>query len=336
MKPVPKLIGTCPPASRSGADYLKEVAEVARWADDDGWEALLVYTDHRMADPWLVSQLVLQATKTLRPLLALQPIYAHPFTIAKSISSFAYLYGRQVYLNMVAGGFPQDLEALCDTTPHDQRYDRLVEYAKIIQSLLTNPALTSFDGHFYKVKNLRLPVPFPKDLVPAFTVSGSSPAGLAAARTLGARAIQYLRPSQDYAGATFDPTLSYGTRLGIIVRDDGAEAWRVAHARFPDAPELRAIRKYAASISDSVWVKELEREVTVPAGHPYWLGPYRTAKGNSPFLVGDAKTVARELASYMKLGIGTFLLEPPVDAADSKRITQVFRDASALDPPAVG
>ena len=68
--------------------------------------------------------------------MAIQPIYMHPYWVAKQIASFGYLYGRQIYLNMVAGGFKNDLEALNDTTPHDQRYARLVEYTTIIMSLL--------------------------------------------------------------------------------------------------------------------------------------------------------------------------------------------------------
>jgi alkanesulfonate monooxygenase len=35
------------------------------------------------------------------------------------VTSFAYLYGRRVFLNMVAGGFRNDLLALADETPHD-------------------------------------------------------------------------------------------------------------------------------------------------------------------------------------------------------------------------
>ena len=58
----------------------------------------------------------------------------HPFTVAKTIASIGCLYGRQMYLNMVAGGFKNDLNALNDTTPHDKRYERLAEYTTIIKT----------------------------------------------------------------------------------------------------------------------------------------------------------------------------------------------------------
>ncbi len=108
----------------------------SKWADDAGWEAILVYTDNLLVDPWLVSQLIIQNTKQLRPLVAIQPIYMHPYSVAKMVTSFSMLYGRAVYLNFVAGGFKRDLQALNDTTPHDLRYQRIIEYATIIRTFV--------------------------------------------------------------------------------------------------------------------------------------------------------------------------------------------------------
>src|SRR6516165_10313089 len=97
-----KVFSTCPQSSdHDSADYRKRIIEVARWSEAHGCEGILVYTDNRIADPWLV---------------------------AKMVSSFGFLYGRRIYLNMVAGGFVNDLTSLNDVTPHDRRYERLVEY----------------------------------------------------------------------------------------------------------------------------------------------------------------------------------------------------------------
>ena len=68
--------------------------------------------------------------------MAAQPIYSHPYTVAKQVASLAHLRDRRVYLNMVAGGFTSDLKALNDTTPHDLRYERLTEYTTIIHPIL--------------------------------------------------------------------------------------------------------------------------------------------------------------------------------------------------------
>jgi alkanesulfonate monooxygenase len=324
------LIGTCPtlgPPVTSGKDYLARVAAVSRQAEDDGWEAILVYTDHRQADPWLLAQVILQSTTRLRPLVATQPVYMHPFSLARNIATLSYLHGRQVYINMVAGGFPRDLAALGDTTPHDQRYERLLEYVTIVHDLL-GKGFSTLAGRFYDTKDLTLP-PLPPELRPVVTTSGSSVAGLAVAKQVGARAIQYLRPSYEYAARTYDPREEHGTRLGVIVRDSREEAWAVARRRFPEDADGRALRKLAVAMSDSVWVKELDRQIRTPVGHPYSLDAYKSYKSHSPFIVGSTSEVSAEIACYLRVGFRTFLLEQPTDAEDSRRITDVFRQAAA-------
>jgi alkanesulfonate monooxygenase len=59
---------------------------------------------HALVDPCLVSQVILQNTKKLCPLVAVQPAYMHPYAVAKIVSSLAHLYERRIYLNMVVGG----------------------------------------------------------------------------------------------------------------------------------------------------------------------------------------------------------------------------------------
>lgn len=149
------------------------------------------------------------------------------------ISTFGWLYGRSIYLNMVAGGFRRDLVALGDGTAHDQRYDRLTEYALIVKQLLSGQSPVTFAGTYYTLECLELK----PSLVPGITAemftSGSSPASLTAAAAIGATAISYPEPPADQPG-TEATGRSVGVRIGVIARDDSAAAWRVAHARFPD------------------------------------------------------------------------------------------------------
>src|SRR5688572_29266811 len=133
-----RIFSTCPQSSdHTPTEYLKHVVDVARWSEANGCEGILVYTDNRILDPWLVAQNIIHHTSHLCPLVAVQPVYMHPYSVAKMVTSLAFLYRRRVYLNMVAGGFSNDLVNLDDTTPHDRRYDRLVEYTEIVSRLLT-------------------------------------------------------------------------------------------------------------------------------------------------------------------------------------------------------
>src|SRR2546428_264404 len=135
--------------------YLQRVAQVARWSDAAGYRGMLVYTDNGLVDPWLVAQLVLQETEQLCPLVAVQPVYMHPYSVAKMVASLAFLHGRRIYLNMVAGGFRNDLRALNDTTPHDRRYHRLVEHTALIRRLLSQRATDEFSRVFHMADKLK-------------------------------------------------------------------------------------------------------------------------------------------------------------------------------------
>src|SRR5262249_10895150 len=82
--PGPVLYSTAP--HYTGGDpeaYARHVAAVARWSEAAGCEGILVYTDNSLLDPWLCSQIVIKNTRALVPLVAVQPIYLHPYAVAK-------------------------------------------------------------------------------------------------------------------------------------------------------------------------------------------------------------------------------------------------------------
>ena len=99
-----EVFATCPQSSAADtASYLRKVADVARWSEQCGCKGILVYTDNSLVDAWLVSQIIIQHTEKLCPLVAVQPVYMHPYAVAKLVASLGYLYDRRIYLNMVAG-----------------------------------------------------------------------------------------------------------------------------------------------------------------------------------------------------------------------------------------
>lgn len=323
--PAIEIFSTCPQSSAVPRQaYVDRVAEVARWSDKHDCRGILVYTDNSLVDAWLVSQIIVENTRTLCPLVAVQPVYMHPYTVAKMVSSFAYLYGRRIYLNMVAGGFKSDLSALNDTTPHDRRYDRLIEYTSIIRRLLASPGPVSFEGQFYTVGNLRMTPPLPRELLPGIFISGSSAAGLSAARAIGATAIEYPKPADQYERAR-ESELEFGIRVGIIARGDDDEAWAAARERFPEDRKGQLTHQLAMKTSDSVWHKQLSatHEAT-PGVSPYWLVPFENYKTFCPYLVGSYERVARELRRYCDRGYRTFITDIPVDEEDLRHCHIVF------------
>jgi alkanesulfonate monooxygenase len=325
-----EVFSTCPQSKDvDQREYLRRVERVARWSDEAGYKGILVYTDNGIVDPWLTSQVILQSTESLCPLIAIQPIYMHPYTAAKMVSTYAYLHGRRIYLNMLAGGFKNDLAALNDQTPHDERYDRTVEYTQIMKRLLSEPDGITFDGRYYTVTNLKLTPQLPAELFPGILISGSSDAGRAAAKAIGATAVKYPKPpGEDVEGEGVDS----GVRVGIIAREDATDAWRVALERFPEDRRGQITHALAMKVSDSEWHKQLSElgERPVDQENPYWLGPFKNYNTFCPYLVGSYDAVAAELRRYMGQGYGTFILDIPPSDEEIAHTAVAFERAQSL------
>lgn len=322
------IFSTCPQSKDVPQDaYLARVTDVARWSEAAGHTGILVYTDNGIVDPWLTAQVVLQSTEALAPLIAVQPLYMHPYTAAKMIATLGFLHERRVFLNMLAGGFKNDLTALNDGTPHDDRYVRTVEYTQIVRRLLEGDVLT-FEGKYYGVTNLKLTPALPAHLFPGILISGSSEAGLAAARAIGATAIKYPQPPGDEEDQRKDGIQS-GVRVGIVARATDEEAWSVARDRFPGDRKGQIAHSLAMKVSDSHWHRQLSAlgEKPVSDENPYWLWPFQNYNTFCPYLVGSYERVADELVRYVDLGYETFILDIPPSRDELEHTALAFERA---------
>jgi alkanesulfonate monooxygenase len=331
-----ELFSTCAPSSGvPRAEYLERVVDAARWSDDAGCRGMLIYTDNGLVDPWLVAQLVLQNTTALCPLVAVQPVYMHPYSVAKMVASLAHLHERKIWLNMVAGGFRGDLLALGDDTEHDARYDRVVEFTTIVKELLAGSVVT-FEGDYYRVRNLSLKPRVPEELLPGLMISGSSPAGLAAARAIQATAVKYPKPPGEEVDQRGE-TVRTGIRVGVIARETSSEAWRVGFERFPEDRKGQITHALAMKVTDSQWHNQLSQlgESQLSERNPYWLGPFENYKTFCPYLVGSYENVGAELGRYMSLGFTTFIVDVPTEPDDFVHTAAAFA-AAPVPPQQVG
>ena len=316
----PSLFTTCPESRDTELRRYREIVRAgARDSEAAGAAGMLVYAENRLVDPWLVSQIAIEATRQLAPLVAVQPAYSHPYTVAKQVSTLTNLYGRPVWLNLIAGGFRNDLTALGDQTEHDDRYRRLEEFGQIVAGLCRGEAVT-LHGRYYDVRGLRLLPEIEPGLQPRLMVSGSSPAGLALAQSLSAVAVRYpLPPGEEPEART---AAEIGIRVGIIARADREDAWGAAVARFPPERTGQIAYGFAMRASDSHWHRRLSAaEAGAPGDSPYWLGPFRNYQSFCPYLVGSYDEVAGELARYVSDGARTVIL----DISDSAELSHSAR-----------
>ena len=324
-----ELFSTCPQSKDVPPDvFRRRVAEVAEWSDRAGFRGILVYTDNQLVDPWLVAQIVIDSTDSLCPLVAVQPVYMHPYTTARMVASLAHIYGRRIYLNMVAGASRHELRALGDHTEHARRYERLVEYTLLVRQLLSGGRV-SFSGTYYTVNQLSLSPMLSPALFPNIFVSGSSEAGLDAARVIGATAVKFPKPPLEEVSLAMNGA-GIGIRVGIVAREDDVKAWTIARARFPEDRKGQVTHALAMKVSDSHWHRELTEfgKHSLSAENPYWLGPFENYQTFCPYLVGSYSTVAGELARYIDLGIRTFIVDIPPDAEELEHTAVAFEQAT--------
>jgi alkanesulfonate monooxygenase len=184
------------------------------------------------------------------------------------------------------------------------------------------------------VKNLRLVPSMPQNLLPGLMVSGSSPAGLAAARIIGAIAVKYPRPPEEEQ-ETADLIGQSGARVGIIARANADEAWRVAHERFPSDRKGQITHQLAMKVSDSNWHHQLStrRPDEGNDGNPYWLVPFQNYRTFCPYLVGSYDRVAEEVAGYLRAGFTTFILDIPPSREELDHTNEVFIRARLANHP---
>jgi len=328
---------TISPRTTNQVLYWKDIQTVTRLSQKYDCTGVLIFTGNDVyVDPWIVAHQVMNETETLSPLVAVNPIYMHPFTAAKMISSLAYLYKRKVYLNLVTGTALSYLEALGDGLSHDERYDRLQEYAQIISLLLRGPGLVDFTGKHYQVSNLLLLPAVPESLFPGFLVAGQSEAAQRICATVDGIGMQMLKPQLEQA---IDG--QRGIHFGIVTRDTDQKAWEAAKRLYPEDEEGQEILEFSMGNTDSVWKRHLKgiSDDTKPLPPNYWLTPFRNLKADCPYIIGDYEYVASLLVKLIERGIRTFILEIPPHEQEFYHIDVAFKMAAKqmlnrLNPPA--
>ena len=330
-----EVYGTFPPVRGTTAErFVAPILDVARWTESAGLRGLLIFTDNDSMDPWAAAQFLLEHTATLVPLVAVQPLYMHPFTAARKVTTLSSMYGRRLDLNLVAGSYRPHMRALGCTLDHDQRYARLTDYGQILLGLLDRNAPMTRRTTYFDVEKARLQPPLPAGLAPTVFVAGTSPAAAATARALGATRLFYPEEPHVYAGAG-KPLTGCGIRFGIIAREDTGEAWRLAAQRFPASEELEQLRGEHADHFDAQWHREIWQLSAAASAFPatYWLYPFRVAWEFCPYLVGSHHEVAAVLSRYIELGIDTLILNQARGEDDVFHAMEAIRQAERLAHP---
>lgn len=162
----------------------RRVVELARAAEESGWDALFVW-DHLAfawglpsADPWVTLAAAAQATSRLVLGPAVTPLpRRRPAVIAQTVASLDLLSGGRTVFAAGLGGVEAEFAAFGEPSETKARAARLDEALPILAALWRGEEVTHHGAH-YRVDGVALaPLPLQRPRVPIW-IGGMSTAAL--------------------------------------------------------------------------------------------------------------------------------------------------------------
>lgn len=322
------ILATTPAPQATDGDFLQQFTEFAQRAERYQIDGLLIFSSHRFFDPWAVATIILQSTKTITPLVALQPHGLAPFTAAKLIWSLTMLHHRRIDLNLITGAAKDELDQEGEQLDHDERFGRATEYMTVLRALLSSDEPLVHDGRFYRYRGLSIYSRLDPEVRPRIFVAGSSAAGQAMAAAVADVAITHPEPVEQFADTFLSPAgkdLGTGIRIGLIARPTKEEAWSAARALFPEERITRLMTQMRRR-SESDWMRRLAHLATKEGVYDevYWTGAFH--KESMPTLVGTYREVADYLERYLALGVRTVILGGVYAEEDFQHVAVVLAE----------
>ncbi|MGZ4178244.1 MAG: LLM class flavin-dependent oxidoreductase [Solirubrobacteraceae bacterium] len=327
---------------------LPYLAQVARAAEEAGFDAALTPTGTTCHDAWITCAALSQVVDRLRFLVAFRPGSISPTLAAQQAATFQRHSGGRLALNIVTGGDDEEQRRFGDSLGKEERYARTDEFLTILRGAWSGEPFSYHGTHLWAEGAVALGMEQP----PEIYFGGASEAALrVAARhadvalTCGdppPRLAPHLTRVRELA-AEAGRELRFGIRLHVIARDSSEEAWAAAEALIADADDatVAAAQERLAQMSSEGQrrmraLHDGRRDrLEVYPGLWAGIGLLRTGAGTA--LVGSHEEVADLMAEYHDLGISEFILSgyPHVEEAYAfgEGVVPVLRRRGLLGEP---
>jgi alkanesulfonate monooxygenase len=299
-------------------DYL---GQVARSAEQLGYEAVLTPTGTWCEDAWIFTAALSQVTRRLKFLVAFRPGFISPTLAAHQAATFQRVSGGRLLLNIVTGGDSAEQRRFGDHLDHDQRYQRTEEFLAVLRGVSAPGSPFDFSGKHYQVEDAS--IGFGPYALPQIFFGGASPAAeRVAARQADvylawgetpAQIAERLRRMRELAAAA-GRTLAFGIRLHVLSRDTSAAAWAEAsHLLDRISPERIREAQLVFAGSESVGQRRMTTlhngdRSRLEISPNLWAGYGLVRAGAGTALVGSHAEVADRIEEYHALGIDHFIL----------------------------
>jgi alkanesulfonate monooxygenase len=307
--------------------YIDYLGQIARAAEINRFDGVLMVNGTGGDEPWMVSALLARETKRLKFVTAFHPFAFSPWNAAQMAATYQRATGGRLVWNIIQGGSDAVQRSIGDPAAHDERYARASEYLDVVKGFWQNESF-HYDGRYYKAAGGGLRGPLRKAPLPLICTAGASEA----ARDLGARhADYYLMTAEDPAvnRAIIDDVRGRAARLGrkdlrfglsvdVIARPTDDEAFAEAR-RFYDAGVASGAVAAAAARGQQMSNTYKRRRTAyyndaLPAFDDLFVAPHVWSGfgliGIPPgfALVGSYESVAQRVLDFHRIGFSLFFL----------------------------
>lgn len=299
-------------------EYITKVAQAAEKA---GFSTLLLPIGGSCVDSLVAASHLTAHTKTLNYLIAVRPGSTAPTQLAKQYSSVNYWTNNRVFVNVVTGGAPKELENDGDFLSHTDRYKRTREYIEILKRLF-NGETFDYNGEFYTLKGANLPLPV-KNAPPIF-FGGSSPIAkevatdVADVYMLWGETLETTKQELDSVvklAKEKNRDLSYSVSFQVVLGETEEAAFENANKIISQVDPEVLEAKHANTVSNgAVGVSRLHQLMLESKDNNFviapniWAGLTQVLSGNSIALVGTPQQVAERVVEFVDLGFDKVLL----------------------------
>src|SRR3954453_9312982 len=115
---------------------LAYLAQVARAAEQSGFEAALTPISSWCPDPWILTAALTQQTERLKFLVAFRPAFLSPTLAAQMAATYQHISGGRLLLNIVVGGEDAEQRRYGDFLSKDERYAQAGEFLAVLRAAL--------------------------------------------------------------------------------------------------------------------------------------------------------------------------------------------------------
>jgi alkanesulfonate monooxygenase len=293
---------------------------------------LLFQSNSGNIDPWVFAQVVMSTSSSLCPFIAVNPVYMHPLSAAQKILSLSSYYKRKIYINYIIGTSKSDLASINDNLDHEERYERLTEYIKIVTGLLRSDVLLSFSGKYFIVQNLRLPARLPGEMLPEIFVAGSSENARRVRGMFNAISLQMAKGTDGLQERDLLEPEKKGLHFGVITRETGTEAIKRFSELFTVSEEGQALLNYSLLNTDARWKRQMfsGMEEGGQSDNTYSMAAFANFKSDCPYHVGSYREIAEAVVKYVINGVSTIVIEIPGDGIEFEHISRAFNLAKKM------